>query len=231
MFANNGSPTLVAGPAWSNSTAGAGSRGAGANSAQLARVQGFWVNAVSMIGTNGGSSFTIAANQCSYMGSISIDSTIGQVSALQELRSKSQIRRVECLQSHADHDQGGRLHRETGITACQGFVLPMLIHKCYNHFYWALRREDWICNSNRNFKFNDRQPSTNGAVLRSSALDLIPSLQIPEFAGQSSIMFIPTAEPYTHASINGCECEVSGAPDVGYQQFPGLESRRKQQVR
>ena len=81
VFSNQGSPTLVAGPAWSNSTAGASSRGAGANSAQLARVQGFWVNAVSMIGTNGGSSFTIAANQCSYMGSISIDSTIGQVSA------------------------------------------------------------------------------------------------------------------------------------------------------
>ena len=81
IFANNGSPTLVAGPAWSNSTAGAGVRGTGANSAQLARVQGFWVNAVSMIGTNGGSSFSIAANQCSYVGSISIDSTLGQVSA------------------------------------------------------------------------------------------------------------------------------------------------------
>ena len=78
IFANQGSPTMVAGPAWSNSGAGTGNRGIGANSAQLARVQGFWVNAVAMIGTDGGSSFSIAANQCSYVGSILIDSSIGQ---------------------------------------------------------------------------------------------------------------------------------------------------------
>jgi hypothetical protein len=81
VFSNNGVPTLVTGPAWSTATAGAGSRGTGAGSAQIIRLQGLWVNANSITGYNGLSSFTIPANQCTYVGSVSIDATAGQVSA------------------------------------------------------------------------------------------------------------------------------------------------------
>lgn len=81
VFSNNGVPTLVTGPAWTTATAGAGSRGTGAGSAQITRVQGIWVNANSIVGYNGLSSYTIPANQCTYVGSISIDGTAGQVSA------------------------------------------------------------------------------------------------------------------------------------------------------
>lgn len=81
VFSNNGSPTLVAGPAWSTSTAGAGARGTGAGTAQIQRIQGFWVNAVQITGINGATTFTIAANLCTYVGSILIDGSAGQVSS------------------------------------------------------------------------------------------------------------------------------------------------------
>lgn len=81
VFSNNGVPTLVTGPSWTTVTAGAGNRGTGAGTAQLTRLQGIWVNAVSIIGYNGLSSYTIPANQCTYVGSISIDASAGQVSA------------------------------------------------------------------------------------------------------------------------------------------------------
>lgn len=81
VFSNNGVPTLVTGPAWTTATAGAGSRGTGAGTAQISRLQGIWVNANSIVGYNGLSSFTIPANQCTYVGSLSIDGTAGQVSA------------------------------------------------------------------------------------------------------------------------------------------------------
>ena len=90
VFSNNGVPTLVTGPAWSNASAGAGSRGTGAGSAQITRLQGIWVNANSIVGYNGLSSYTIPANQCTYVGSISVDATAGQVTAL---RSYGQSRK------------------------------------------------------------------------------------------------------------------------------------------
>src|SRR6185437_6820885 len=81
VFSNNGTPTLVLGPSWTAVSAGNGARGTGAGTAQLTRLQGIWVNAVSIIGYNGLSSFTIPASQCTYVGSVSIDTTAGQVSA------------------------------------------------------------------------------------------------------------------------------------------------------
>jgi hypothetical protein len=81
VFSNNGVPTLAIGPAWTTPTAGSGNRGTGAGTAQLSRLNGIWVNAVSITGYNGLSSYTIAANQCTYVGSLSIDATAGQVSA------------------------------------------------------------------------------------------------------------------------------------------------------
>ena len=81
VFSNNGVPTLVTGPGWTSPSAGAGNRGTGAGTAQLTRLNGIWVNAVSIIGYNGLSSFTIPANQCTYVGSIFVDATAGQVTA------------------------------------------------------------------------------------------------------------------------------------------------------
>jgi hypothetical protein len=82
VFSNNGVPTLVAGPTWTTATAGAGNRGSGAGTAQITRLQGIWVNAVSILGYNGLSSFTIPVNQCTYVGSLSINGGAGLVSAL-----------------------------------------------------------------------------------------------------------------------------------------------------
>ena len=62
VFSNNGTPTLVTGPSWTTVTAGSGNRGTGAGTAQITKLQGIWVNAVSMVGYNGLSSFSIPAN-------------------------------------------------------------------------------------------------------------------------------------------------------------------------
>jgi hypothetical protein len=78
-FNNGGVVTLATGPAWNTSTAGSGARGTGAGTTQLSRLNGIWVNTVSMTGRNGATTYTIPASQGSYLGSISIDSAAGQV--------------------------------------------------------------------------------------------------------------------------------------------------------
>lgn len=80
VFNNAGNPVLVTGPAWSNSGAGAGTRGTGAGTAQLLKLNGIWVNAAQITGTNSSTTYTVPANQCTYLGSIFIDSSAGQVS-------------------------------------------------------------------------------------------------------------------------------------------------------
>lgn len=80
VFNNLGVQTLVTGPAWSSSTAGSCTRGSGAGTTALSRLSGVWVNAVSMSARNGSSTFTIPASQATYLGSIFIDGTAGQVS-------------------------------------------------------------------------------------------------------------------------------------------------------
>jgi len=80
VFSNAGVLTLVTGPAWSTSTAGAGARGTGAGTTQITRVQGLWTNAVSMTGRNGSTTYTVGANLGTYLGSIVIDGTQAQVS-------------------------------------------------------------------------------------------------------------------------------------------------------
>lgn len=79
VFSNAGVLTLVTGPAWSTMTAGAGARGTGAGTTQLTRLNGYWVNAVSMTGRNGSTTYTVAANLGTYVGSIFVDGTAGQV--------------------------------------------------------------------------------------------------------------------------------------------------------
>jgi hypothetical protein len=87
VFLLNGVATLGTGPSWSAGTAGsitAGScaRGTGASGAALTRLQGIFVNAVSMTMRygNGTTTTAVPANQATYVGSMFVDGTNGQVS-------------------------------------------------------------------------------------------------------------------------------------------------------
>jgi hypothetical protein len=80
VFSNSGVVTIVTGPAWSVSSAGGGDRGSGASTTQLTRIKGLLVNAVQMTARNGSTTYTVAANVATYVGSILIDGTAGQVS-------------------------------------------------------------------------------------------------------------------------------------------------------
>lgn len=79
VFSNSGVVTLATGPAWATPTAGAGARGTGASTTELTRLAGYWVNAVQITGRNGASTYTIAANHATYLGSIFMDGTNGQL--------------------------------------------------------------------------------------------------------------------------------------------------------
>lgn len=82
IFDDSGTLRFVMGPAWSVSTAGSGNRGTGAGTAQLTRVNGILVNAVQISAVNGGSTYTVPAEECTYVGSFFMDGTNGQVSFL-----------------------------------------------------------------------------------------------------------------------------------------------------
>jgi len=77
--------TLVSGPAWSTITAGSGARGTGAGTTEISRTisgtnSGILTNANAMAtARNGSSTYAVAANQGTYVGSIYIDGTAGQV--------------------------------------------------------------------------------------------------------------------------------------------------------
>ena len=80
VFNNMGVLTLVTGPSWQSSAAGSGARGTGADTTQLQRLNGLLVNAVQIAGTNGTTTYTIPANTATYLGSIYVDGTAGQIS-------------------------------------------------------------------------------------------------------------------------------------------------------
>jgi len=83
LFYDSGAVTIGTGPAWNTATAGSGARGAGAGTTELSRaVGGFYTNAFAMTARNGAATYTVGANQGSYVGSIFIDGTNGQVSCL-----------------------------------------------------------------------------------------------------------------------------------------------------
>jgi hypothetical protein len=84
IFSNSGVVTICTGPSWSAGTSGsitAGScaRGTGAGGAVLARVSGVLTNGVQITGRNGATTYTISANQATYVGSMFMDGTNGQV--------------------------------------------------------------------------------------------------------------------------------------------------------
>jgi hypothetical protein len=78
-FNNSGVITLVTGPAWTTITAGSGARGTGAGTTQLTRISGLNVNAVSITGRNGATTYSIGANLATYLGTLYIDGTAGQI--------------------------------------------------------------------------------------------------------------------------------------------------------
>lgn len=78
-FMNSGVFTIGTGPAWNASTAGSGARGTGAGTTELQRVSGILTNKVAMTARNSSTTYSVSANQGTYLGSISIDSAAGQV--------------------------------------------------------------------------------------------------------------------------------------------------------
>lgn len=81
-FNNSGVVTPVTGPAWASSNAGTSSRGSGAGTSQLANLNGLLVNAVSITARNGSTTYSVPANQATFLGSIFIDPSNGQISCL-----------------------------------------------------------------------------------------------------------------------------------------------------
>lgn len=79
VFSNAGVVTIAVGPAWTTSTAAAGARGTGAGTTQLQRINGILVNAVQVTAKNSATTYTIAANQGTFVGSLFMDSAAGQV--------------------------------------------------------------------------------------------------------------------------------------------------------
>jgi hypothetical protein len=79
VFSNSGVLTLVTGPAWTTSTAGSGARGSGASTTELTRVKGLLVNAVQMTARNGSTTYTVGANLATYVGTIWMDGSAGQL--------------------------------------------------------------------------------------------------------------------------------------------------------
>lgn len=67
------------GPVWTTITAGSGARGTGTGTTEIERVNGIYVNAEQITARNGTDTYTVAANKATYLGSIFIDSSAGQV--------------------------------------------------------------------------------------------------------------------------------------------------------
>jgi hypothetical protein len=78
LFAASDSGTLrlAIGPAWSTATVGAGARGTGAGTTELERKNGIWTNKNSMTARYAsGSTFAVAANQGTYLGTVYLTGT------------------------------------------------------------------------------------------------------------------------------------------------------------
>lgn len=80
IYDSSGSAAIGTTVAWSTSSAGSGNRGSGAGTAQITKLNGVYVNAVQATVKNGATTATVAANQCTIVGSVYMDGTNGQVS-------------------------------------------------------------------------------------------------------------------------------------------------------
>jgi hypothetical protein len=73
-----GTVRLVSGPAWNSAAAGSGSRGTGAGTTELERVNGLWVNKNDMTARYGATTVAVDARKGTFVGSMFIDGTNGQ---------------------------------------------------------------------------------------------------------------------------------------------------------
>lgn len=79
LWLEDGTLTIGTGPVWSTITAGSGARGTGDGTTELIRKSGVFVNNVAMTARNGATTYSVGANLATYVGSIFIDSTAGQI--------------------------------------------------------------------------------------------------------------------------------------------------------
>jgi hypothetical protein len=77
---DSGTVRLVTGPAWNNSTAGSCSRGSGAGTTELERLNGIWVNKNDATMRYGATTVSVSARRGVFVGSLFMDGTNGQVS-------------------------------------------------------------------------------------------------------------------------------------------------------
>lgn len=78
---DSGTIRLGIGPVWSTLTAGSGSRGTGAGTTEIQRLNGIWTNKnIMTLRYAAGSTVSIPVNQATYVGSMQMDSTNSQVS-------------------------------------------------------------------------------------------------------------------------------------------------------
>jgi hypothetical protein len=76
---SSGVAIIGTGPAWNSSSMGAGSRGTGGGTTELERVSGMWVNKNAITLRNGATLYSIGARQATFVGSIYMDGTNGQI--------------------------------------------------------------------------------------------------------------------------------------------------------
>lgn len=84
LFLDSGVLRIGFGPSWAagsggSVTAGSCARGTGVGGAAIQRVNGIWLNTAAMTVNNGASTYSVAAQRGTYIGSVLIDSTQGQV--------------------------------------------------------------------------------------------------------------------------------------------------------
>jgi hypothetical protein len=82
VWKESGVVTIGTGPAWNTPTAGSGARGSGSGTTELVRVGGLWTNAQTITTRNGGTTYTVGVSRGTYVGSIFMDGTNGQISCL-----------------------------------------------------------------------------------------------------------------------------------------------------
>lgn len=79
-FMDSGTLRIGTGPAWTGIAPGSGARGSGAGTSDLLRANGLLVNANAMSAVrNGASTYSVPQFQATYLGSIWIDGTAGQI--------------------------------------------------------------------------------------------------------------------------------------------------------
>lgn len=82
-FLDSGTLRIGTGPSWSagggSVTAGSCARGTGAGSTQISRLNGLFVNTVAITAINGASSYSVDASKATYLGTLFMDGTGGQV--------------------------------------------------------------------------------------------------------------------------------------------------------